>query len=58
MSKPEFWWCVKWKGQLIPMTISRSRKEVIEKWGKKTWAVKVGEVVRIRIEEVKKGGRP
>lgn len=60
MSKPVYWWCVKGK-RLWSMSVCRTRKELFDKYGGNylNEMIKLGElkVVRIRVEEVKKGGR-
>jgi len=48
MSKPEYWWCVKYVEKLLPETARHSPRET----SKCRWDFNQS-VVRIRIEEVK-----
>ena len=70
MSKPEYWWCVKTFGNLIPESSRFKRKRALEdriaRWKQSgfAWSTRnklpiQESVVRIRVEEVpkKKGGR-
>jgi len=56
MSKPEFWWCYKWKlnGELLAETATYSKRRLLD-----NLTMKDAKPVRIRIEEVpeKEGGR-
>jgi len=53
MSKPEFWWCEKSeRGKLIYWTVAKTKKDVIF-----YHTASPKSIVRIRVEEVPKGGR-
>jgi len=52
MTKPEVWWCMKWRGILFPHTVSVTRKQTQQVWDEGYGRLRNrGKAVRIRVEE-------
>jgi hypothetical protein len=52
MSKPEFWWCVKWKTELLPWTARKHGRQLAKNAYEEDPLGGPYSVVRIRVEEV------